>query len=80
MEIFDKTVQTTNIWRKEIEKTIGRIASEPTACSAPHIGPVNVEDATQVVFAIFGTHVSAGEIEDVREVLSAQLRSLWTAE
>jgi uncharacterized protein (DUF2267 family) len=59
---------------------LGRIASEPIACSAPHIGSVNVDDATRAVFAVLETRISAGEIEDVREVLPVQLRSLWPEE
>jgi uncharacterized protein (DUF2267 family) len=42
----------------------------------PDIDPVEVARA---VFALLEARVSAGEIEDVKQVLPAELRSLWPA-
>lgn len=36
-----------------------------------------VEDAVGIVFKTLSRHVSAGEIEDVRKALPADLRALW---
>ncbi len=40
--------------------------------------PLDVEKATQAVFHVLGRHVSAGEIEDVRNMLPGDIRQLWS--
>jgi uncharacterized protein (DUF2267 family) len=39
-------------------------------------GPVDLERLTHVVFRVLAGHVSGGEIEDVRDCLTADLRAL----
>jgi uncharacterized protein (DUF2267 family) len=134
LDVFDKTLQTTNIWLKEIMDEIGpdrqrayhvlgavlrALRDRLTVDEAAHlgaqlpllvrglyydqwhpagkperlrhqddflaavsdgledIGPVDVEDATRAVFAVLDRHITAGEIEDVKGMLPAQLRGLW---
>jgi uncharacterized protein (DUF2267 family) len=38
---------------------------------------VDPEQVARAVFALIGKHVSAGEVEDVRQVLPKTLRPLW---
>ena len=38
---------------------------------------VDPERVARAVFAVLATHVSAGEIEDVRQILPSELRRLW---
>ena len=42
-------------------------------------GGANVENAVRAVFQVLEQHVGAGEIEDVRQALPADLRDLWSA-
>jgi uncharacterized protein (DUF2267 family) len=134
LEVFDKTLQTTNTWLKEIMATTGpdrqrayRVlravlhalrdrltidevahlgaqlpllvrglyydqwhpAGKPermrhlgefltaVAAELDDIGPINAEDAARAVFAVLDEHVAAGEIEDVKGMLPAELRRLW---
>jgi len=46
------------------------IVSDPAA-------PLDVEKATRAVFQVLSRHVSAGEIEDVRNMLPGDIRALW---
>ena len=39
--------------------------------------PINPERVARAVFAVLERRVSEGEIEDVRQVLPAELRDLW---
>jgi uncharacterized protein (DUF2267 family) len=39
--------------------------------------PIDVENATRVVFQTLESHVSAGEIRDVVHVLPQEIRTLW---
>jgi len=137
LDVFDKTLQTTNIWLKEIMQTVGpdrhrayRVlravlhalrdrltvdevahlgaqmpllvrglyydqwhpAGKPVrtrqleeflaqlAAELDDIGPINAEDAARAVFAVLEDHIAAGEIEDVKGMLPAQLRRLWPEE
>jgi uncharacterized protein (DUF2267 family) len=38
------------------------------------------EAITRAVFAVIARHASAGEIEDIKRILPAELRELWNAE
>jgi uncharacterized protein (DUF2267 family) len=38
------------------------------------------ETIARAVFTIIARHASAGEIEDIKRILPAELRALWTAE
>jgi len=137
LDVFDKTLQTTNIWLKEIMQTVGpdrhrayRVlravlhalrdrltvdevahlgaqmpllvrglyydqwhpAGKPVrtrqleeflaqlAAELDDIGPINAEDAARAVFAVLEDRIAAGEIEDVKGMLPAQLRRLWSEE
>jgi uncharacterized protein (DUF2267 family) len=42
-------------------------------------GGANVETAVRAVFQVLAQHVGAGEIQDVRRALPADLRDLWPA-
>jgi uncharacterized protein (DUF2267 family) len=42
-----------------------------------HAGGANVENAVRAVFQVLDQHVDAGEIQDVRTALPADLRDLW---
>ena len=39
---------------------------------------VDPEQAARAVFALLAQRVTAGEIEDVKHILPAELRELWT--
>jgi uncharacterized protein (DUF2267 family) len=39
--------------------------------------PVNVEDATRVVFGVIARHVTGGQVDKVRQALSKPLQALW---
>jgi uncharacterized protein (DUF2267 family) len=39
--------------------------------------PIDPERVSRVVFAVLARRVSEGEIEDVRQVLPAEMRDLW---
>ena len=41
--------------------------------------PVNAERIARAVFMVLATRVTEGEIEDVKHVLPAEIRSLWPA-
>jgi uncharacterized protein (DUF2267 family) len=41
---------------------------------------VDPEDVTRVVFQVLAGHVTAGEIEHVRDTLPADIRALWSEE
>jgi len=41
------------------------------------IGPINPEDAIRTVFKVVDRHVTAGEIEDVKNALRKDMRDLW---
>jgi len=135
LEVFDKTLHTTNIWLDEVMDTVGpdrKVAWHvlgavirtlrdrlplPVAANLGaqlplivrgayfdqfrpdhhaeridtveafiahvtadlgHIRPVNVLLATHAVLAVLMRHVSAGQIEKVKECLPTHLRSLWS--
>lgn len=40
-------------------------------------GGANVETAVRAVFQVLAQHVDAGEVEDIRTALPADLRDLW---
>lgn len=136
LDVFDKSLQTTNIWLKEIMEMEGigpdrqvawrvlgavlhtlrdRLTVEQTA----HLGaelplivrglyydqwqpagkpdkerraeefvariaselsntrPVNAEQATRAVFTVINLHVSAGQVEKIRQSLPEDIRRLW---
>jgi uncharacterized protein (DUF2267 family) len=37
-----------------------------------------LEDVTRAVFRVLAKHVSAGEIDDVKQMLPAEIRELWS--
>jgi uncharacterized protein (DUF2267 family) len=41
-------------------------------------GPVDAERVARAVFALLAERVTAGEIEDVKHVLPAEIRELWS--
>ncbi|HZN67019.1 MAG TPA: DUF2267 domain-containing protein [Tepidisphaeraceae bacterium] len=43
----------------------------------PHDVLVNAEEITSAVFALVSRHVSAGEVNDVKNCLPKHIRSLW---
>lgn len=134
LEVFDKTVQTTNHWLKEIGEDIGpdrrrayhalwavlralrdRLTLEESAQLAAQLPllvrglyydqwrpteqpkrvrhledflalvahdlgetkPIDPEDAARAVFKVLDRHISRGEIEQVKQSLPAEIRSLW---
>lgn len=134
LQVFDKTVQTTNIWLKEIAEDIGpdrqrayhalwavlralrdRLTLEDSAQLAAQlpllvrglyydqwhpgeqpkrvrhrdeflalvardlgqIKPIDPEDASRAVFKVLDRHISRGEVEQVKQSLPAEIRSLW---
>ncbi len=41
------------------------------------IGELDIEPIVRGVFTMLAKHVTAGEIDDVRQILSPELRALW---
>jgi uncharacterized protein (DUF2267 family) len=39
--------------------------------------PIDAEEIARTVFTLLAERISAGEIKDVRQLLPAELRSLW---
>ncbi len=50
--------------------------------SSQYVGPspVDPERITRGVFAVLSRHLSAGQIDDIRQGLPAQIRTLWPVE
>jgi len=42
--------------------------------------PVDTEDAARAVFNVLSRHLTAGQIEKVREALPEDVRAIWSAE
>lgn len=137
LDIFDKTIQTTNIWLDEIVDQIGpdrqlawkilstvlhklrdrlqpelaahlgaqlplivrgayydlyEPARQPTdfktreqfveevASWLSDVRPVDPAEAIGAVFAVLGRHISAGQVEKVRQALPHSIRLLWPVE
>lgn len=136
IKVFDHTVQTTNVWLRELAEAVGwgddrqrayhalravlhalrdrMTVAEAADLSAqlpllvrgvffegwrpakkqsrerkveeflaevehafPHDVFVNAAEIVGTVFALLSRHVSAGEVEDVKNCLPKQIRSLW---
>ncbi len=136
LEVFDETVQKTNIWLREIMDETGltrrrayevlravlqtlrdRLTVDEAAhlsaqlpmlvrgiffegwhpAGTPHkwrslddflaelrrhlgsadVADIDLEAAARAVFGVIGRHVSAGEVEDVRQSLPEPVRRLW---
>ena len=60
---------------RHLEEFLAQLAAE-----LDDIGPINAEDAARAVFAVLEDRIAAGEIEDVKGMLPAQLRRLWPEE
>jgi uncharacterized protein (DUF2267 family) len=43
------------------------------------VPPVNPEEMARAVLQVLGTRISAGEVEDVRQMLPEAVRDLWAA-
>jgi uncharacterized protein (DUF2267 family) len=43
----------------------------------PKARPINAEDAARAVFQVLEKHVTAGEIQDVVQVMPQEIRTLW---
>jgi uncharacterized protein (DUF2267 family) len=41
--------------------------------------PVNPKEIAEGVFSVLARRISEGEIEDVKHILPAEIRSLWPA-
>ena len=137
LEIFDKTIQSTNIWLDEITKQIGpdravawkvlstvlhKLRDRLQIELAVHLGaqlpllvrgvyydqfepaklpakwhssdefvhevqkwlsdirPVDAKEAIAAVFNVLSNHISAGQIEKVRQALPKDIRTLWPVE
>lgn len=57
---------------RRAEEFVARVASELT-----NIRPVNPEQATRAVFTVISLHVSAGQVEKIRQSLPEDIRRLW---
>lgn len=134
LEVFDKTLQTTNLWLKEIADETGpdrkrawhalgavlralrdrltldeaahlgaqlpllirglyydqwRPAAQPVlarkreeflalvAAGLSDIGPIDPEEASRAVFKTIDRHVARGEVDEVKQTLPQEIRSLW---
>ena len=136
LDVFDKSLQTTNIWLKELmeNEAVGpdrqiawrvlgavlhTLRDRLTVEQAAHLGaelpiivrglfydqwhpagkpekerraeefvarvgaelsnlrPVNAEQATRAVFTVINLHVSAGQVEKIRQSLPEDIRRLW---
>jgi uncharacterized protein (DUF2267 family) len=137
LEVFDKTVQTTNIWLNEIGEAIGpdkqrcyhalravlaslrdrltvdeaahlaaqlpmlvrgiyydgyRPAGKPetirsrdeflekVSAQLGEIRPLGADEAVRAVFKVLARHISAGELEEVKQSLPAEIRSLFATQ
>ena len=47
------------------------------SAAAPGLNEIEVERAVRGVFALLSRHVSAGEVQDVRNQLPAEVREMW---
>ena len=134
LEVFDRTIQLTNIWLDEITKRIGpdravawkvlstvlhKLRDRLPMELAVHLGaqlpllvrgvyydqfepanlpaewhssdefihevqkwlsdirPVDAKDAIAAVFGVLSSHISAGQIEKIRQALPRDIRTLW---
>ena len=53
------------------------LAHVAEAFGKDEVGKVDPESMTRAVFRVITKHVTPGEIEDVKHVLPAELRTLW---
>jgi uncharacterized protein (DUF2267 family) len=134
LEVFDRTLQTTNIWLKELAETTGperkrawhvlgavlhalrdrlsvgeaaHLAAEMpllvrglyydqwrpsvvpvkvrrredfvalVAAGLKDMGPIDPEEATRAVFQLLERHVSRGEIDQMKQSMPVDIRTLW---
>ncbi len=87
LDVFDTTVQKTNIWLKEIMEALGwenkhkaYLALRATlhALRDRLIFEEAVQFAAQMPMLIRGLYYEGCEIEDVESLLPRELRALWT--
>jgi uncharacterized protein (DUF2267 family) len=57
---------------RRAEEFVGRVAAELS-----NSRPVNAEQATRAVFTVINLHVSAGQVEKIRQSLPEDIRRLW---
>ena len=136
LDVFDKTLQTTNSWLKEIAGMLGpdrqrawralgavlmALRDRLRVEEAAHLGaelpllvrglyydrwrpaeqpmpvrrreeflamieenladtkPLDPEEAARAVFTVLDRHIAHGEVEKIKNVLPAEIRSLWPA-
>lgn len=57
---------------RRAEEFVARVAAELS-----NIRPVNAEQATRAVLTVINLHVSAGQVEKIRQSLPEDIRRLW---
>jgi uncharacterized protein (DUF2267 family) len=82
LDVFDKTLQVTNIWLDEIMGELG-----PDRHFAWHaLGavlrplrarPAKVQDVTRAIFRTLSRHADPGQVAKVLDVLPEEIRAFW---